>query len=67
MASTRVTASNVQITGILDMRNNQVTGLETDLNIYPLNDDDGASKAYVDAKKQEVIDGFDGIADNETY
>ena len=35
MANTRVTAADVQITGTLDMRLHEITGLETDLEHLP--------------------------------
>ena len=55
MASTRVTAADVQITGTLDMRLHEITGLDTDLTNYPLYDDQGASKKYVDQLRDEVV------------
>lgn len=67
MASTRVTAADVQITGILDMRMNQVTGLQTDLAIYPTQPSDGASKAYVDSVRDNIVDNLPNTADNGTY
>lgn len=67
MASTRVTSANVQITGILDMRKNNVTGLETDLAVYPLNPDDGASKAYVDSVRDDIVANLPNLVDNGSY
>jgi len=66
MASIRedVTAADVQITGTLDMRKNRVTGLETDLNQFPLKDDDGASKKYVDAQRDYIIANLPNLVDN---
>ncbi len=46
---TRVTAADVQITGVLDMRSYNISGLTTDLSVYPTEPDQGASKKYVDA------------------
>ena len=67
MASTRVQADPVQITGLLDMTNHQIVGLETDLAVYPLNPDQGASKAYVDAQRQAVQDSIALLIDNGSY
>lgn len=66
MANTRVVAADVQITGTLDMRLHEITGLETDLNQYPLLDDQGASKKYVDTLRDEIVAGLDD-ADNGEY
>ena len=55
MAITRVTAADVQITGTLDMRLHEITGLETDLTLYPLLEDQGASKKYVDTLRDEIV------------
>ena len=55
MATTRVTAADVQITGTLDMRLHEITGLETDLTLYPLLGDQGASKKYVDTLRDEIV------------
>jgi hypothetical protein len=55
MATTRVTAADVQITGTLDMRLHEITGLETDLTLYPLLEDQGASKKYVDKLRDEIV------------
>jgi hypothetical protein len=66
MANTRVTAADVQITGTLDMRLHEITGLETDLTIYPLRDDQGASKKYVDQLRDDVVAGLTDV-DNGDY
>ena len=47
-STTRATAADVQITGVLDMRQNWITDLETDLAVYPVEPDHGATKHYVD-------------------
>ena len=66
MANTRVTAADVQITGKLDMRLHEVTGLDTDLANYPLYDDQGASKKYVDQLRDDVVAGLTDV-DNGDY
>jgi len=67
MASTRVQAADVQITGILDMRQNNITQLETDLAVYPLQDSDGATKKYVDSVRDGIVNNLPNLADNGTY
>ena len=67
MATTRVEAADVQITGVLDMRQNAVKNLETDLTLYPIEDHQGASKIYVDTSRDQIIAGLPALADNEEY
>lgn len=67
MASTRVEAADVQITGILDMRQNNITDLETDLAVYPTQPDDGATKKYVDSVRDGIVANLPNNADNGTY
>ena len=67
MASIRVQADPVQITGTLDMRKHQVVGLETDLSLYPLNLDQGASKKYVDAQRDAVQLALEANIDNGSF
>jgi hypothetical protein len=67
MASTRVQADAVQITGLLDMRNHQIIGLETDLSLYPLDPAQGATKKYVDAQREAVQALIPGTLDNGSY
>ena len=67
MASIRVQADPVQITGTLDMRKHQVVGLETDLTLYPLNLDQGASKKYVDAQRDAVQAALEANIDNGIF
>jgi len=67
MASTKVSADAIQITGVLDMRKHQIVGLETDLSLYPLNIDQGASKIYVDAQRDIVQAALDRNVDNGTF
>ena len=67
MATTRVEAADVQITGVLDMRQNAVKNLETDLTLYPTEDHQGASKIYVDTLRDQIIAGLPAPADNDEY
>ena len=67
MASIRVQADPVQITGNLDMRKHQVVGLETDLSLYPLSLDQGASKKYVDAQRDAVQASLEVNVDNGSF
>lgn len=66
-SSDTVYGANVQVTGALDMRGNRVAGLNTDLSQYPLAPDDGASKAYVDYQKAQILAGLPTLADNGTF
>ncbi len=63
MASTKVTAADVQVTGVLDMRSYRMTGLETDLSVYPTQDNEGATKKYVDAQRDIIIGNLANIDD----
>lgn len=70
MASTnsaRVTAADVQITGVLDMRSYQITGLITDLGQYPTEPNQGASKKYVDAQRDVIIAALPDDVDNGIF
>jgi len=67
MATTRVSAADVQITGTLDMRNNQVMGLETDLTLYPVRGDQGTTKIYVDTVRDEIVAGLPVLVDNGDF
>jgi len=68
MASTnRVTADSVQITGLLDMRKHQIVGLETDLSLYPLDEDQGATKKYVDAVRLAAEKNLNSLVDNGSF
>jgi hypothetical protein len=67
MANTRVSGAQVQISGTLDMRGNRITGLETDVNVYPNSPDEGATKAYVDFKKLQIEADLPALANNGTY
>jgi hypothetical protein len=67
MASTRVTAADVQITGTLDMRYHPIEYLNTNLSEYPLEDHQGATKIYVDTLRDEIVAGLPDTADNGEY
>lgn len=67
MATTRVSAADVQITGILDMRNNEVMGLETDMTLYPVRDNQGTTKVYVDTVRDEIVAGLPVLVDNGDF
>ena len=67
MEPTRAYAANVQITGLLDMRKNEVTGLETDLSLYPLTDDQATTKIYVDTARDAIIDSLEELVDNGEF
>ena len=66
-STTRVTSADVQITGVLDMRMHSVTGLETDLSLYPIEEQQGASKKYVDAVRDDIVANLPNTADNGTF
>lgn len=57
----------MQITGTLDMRGNVITGLESNVNVYPNASDDGATKAYVDYQRQLIEADLPTLANNGTY
>ena len=67
MASTRVTAADVQITGVLDMQSNSITGMETNLSVYPTQDDQAATKKYVDTAKAEIVASLPSQVNNGEY
>ena len=66
-SSNMISGANVQITGILDMRENPITGLISDVNAYPLAPSDGATKAYVDYQKAQIQAELPALANNGTY
>ena len=49
------------------MRQHQVTGLETDLAVYPTQDAQGASKKYVDAQRDIINASLLVDIDNGAY
>lgn len=63
----RVQAYDYQVSGVLDMRGHKVINLETDLSKYPLEDHQGASKAYVDSQVQYLTTIKDQDADNGVF
>lgn len=67
MATTRITAADVQITGTLDMRFHPIEGLNTNVTEYPTEPHQGASKIYVDTLRDEIIAGLPETADNGVY
>ena len=67
MESSKAYAANVQITGTLDMRNNEVKGLETDLDLYPLTDDQATTKVYVDTVRDGIVAGLPVLVDNGDF
>ena len=67
MDPSKAYASDVQITGLLDMRKNEVTGLETDLSIYPLTNDQATTKIYVDTVRNGIVDGLPVLVDNGDF
>jgi len=67
MASTRVTAADVQITGTLDMRYHPIQNLNVNLQEYPTEPHQGASKIYVDTLRDEIVAGLPDTADNGEY
>ena len=62
-----VSGAAVQVTGILDMRGNRVTGLNSDVSVYPAENSDGATKAYVDFRKAQIEANLPALADNGEY
>ena len=67
MATTRVVAADVQVTGTLDMRGNPVQNLLTDLDKYPLEPHHGASKAYVDFLRDNIVVSLPDEVDNGEF
>ena len=68
MASTsRTTAADVQISGILDMNGYKITGLETDITKYTLDDSNGASKIYVDSVRDDVVGNLLSLVDGGEF
>jgi hypothetical protein len=65
--TTEIVSANVQVTGLLDMRTNRITGLDLDLDFYPALPEDGASKKYVDFKKNEIVEALPVLVNNGTF
>ena len=66
-STTRTTAADVQISGILDMNGYNITSLETDLNQFPLEDSDGASKIYVDTTVSDTVNNLLDLVDGGEF
>lgn len=49
------------------MRGNPITGLNADVNSYPLSADEGATKAYVDYQRSLIEANLPALANNGTY
>jgi hypothetical protein len=66
-STTRTTAADVQISGILDMNGYHITSLETDLSQFPLEDSDGASKIYVDTTVNDTVNSLLNLVDGGEF
>jgi len=66
-STTKAYAADFQITGVLDMQQNEVSNLETDLAVYPTESDQGASKIYVDSVKEDLLNELLTLADNGEF
>ena len=68
MASiSRTTAADVQISGVLDMNAYNISNLETDLAVFPLQDSDGASKVYVDSVRDDAVNNLLSLVDGGEF
>lgn len=68
MATTsQTTASDVQVTGELDMRGNTLSGLNTNTTEYPLLDGQGTSKIYVDEQRDYIVANLPVLVDNGSF
>ena len=67
MATTRRVAADVQVTGVLDMQQNPVQNLNTNLDLYPTQDHQGASKIYVDTLRDEIVTNLPEVVDNGEF
>ena len=67
MATTRRVAADVQVTGVLDMQQNPVQNLNTNLDLYPTQDHQGASKIYVDTLRDEIVANLEEEIDNGEF
>ena len=66
-STTRTTAADVQISGVLDMNSYQIKSLDTDLAKYPLEDSDGASKLYVDSVRDDAVNSLLALVDGGEF
>ena len=67
MAATKIVAADVQVTGIMDMRQNPIQNLNTDLSTYPSQPHHGASKAYVDSLRDDIVANLPNEVDNGEF
>ena len=70
MATTKIVAADVQVTGTMDMRQNPIQNLNTDLSVYPLQEHHGASKAYVDDLRDTIdteVQNLVNLVDNGDF
>ena len=67
MAATRTVAADVQVTGVLDMRQNPIQNLNTNLDIYPTEPHHGSSKIYVDTVRDGIVAGLSDKVDNGEF
>ena len=63
----KVVANDIQISGTLDMREHRITNMVTDLAVYPLEDDQAATKIYVDTIRDEIVAGLPDLIDNGSF
>ena len=66
-STTRTTAADVQVSGVLDMNAYNITNLETDLSVYPALDSDGASKVYVDTVRDDAVNNLLSLVDGGEF
>ena len=62
-----ISGATVQITGTLDVRGNPIVGLNSNVNQYPLDASDGATKAYVEYQRSLIEAQLPTTANNGTY
>jgi len=67
MAVTRTVTAEVQVTGVLDMRNNPVQNLNTNLDVYPSQPHHGATKLYVDTLRDGIVASLPTEVDNGEF
>ena len=63
----KVVANDIQISGTLDMREHRITNMVTDLTVYPLENDQAATKIYVDTIRDEIVAGLPDLIDNGSF
>ena len=67
MEYTTEVSADVQVTGILDMRQNKISGLITDTSVYPTLPNQAASKKYVDEQRDVIIASIPDEINNGLY